>query len=122
MPTLTVPNKTFNASPDVLGPVNIPQKALDEDGIVVQLTSNNWSANPGRPLRVTIEQSFDNGATWRAWSDDTFTTGAFARDGVTLPSILLSSRDANGTFAPRQARVTIAAPSGNVNAGAVITY
>lgn len=121
MATINVGNRNFTATPQVFGPASIPQKAMDEDGIVIQLTSADWTANPGRPLRLTIEHSFDDGASWRLWSDDTFTTNSFARDG-SLPKLSLRTGDANGIFQPRQARVTISAPGGTVNAGAVITF
>lgn len=122
MATFTVTNRNFNANAQVFGPVSIGQKSALTDAIKIQLTSNDWSANPGRHLRVTIEQSFDGGANWRDWSDDTFTTGTFARDGVTLPSIILRTDDGTGQSPARQSRVTVSAPDGVVNAGAVITF
>jgi hypothetical protein len=122
MATTTVPNRNFNATPQTFGPMNLPQKALDEDGINIQLTSNNWNANPGRHLRVFVEDSLDSGTTWRTWNDTTFTTGLFSAKSGALPSMMLRTDDGSGVSLPRQARVTVSAPNGTVNAGAVITF
>jgi hypothetical protein len=121
VPTTTVTNRNFTSTPQVFGPVTIPQKAMDEDGIKIQLTSNDWSANPGRTLSVNIEQSFDSGASWRDWASNVFTTDTFGRDGA-LPSITLKTDDGHGVFTARHARVTVSAPTGTVNAGAFITF
>ena len=123
MPTLTVANRNFNASPQVFGPVSVPQKAASADFIFLQLTSNNWAANPGRRLVVLGEQSLDGGATWKTWFNPPWVTGVFsAHDPTALPSILLKTNDGGDVALARQVRVTISAPDGVVNAGAVITY
>lgn len=114
MATLNVPNRNFNATPQTFGPVT-----LVTSGVTIQLTSTNWTG--GLPLRVFFEKSLDNGSTWQDWSDDTFLTGAVSRSGA-LPSITLLPRDSAGAPVALQARVTVSAPNGTVNAGAVITF
>lgn len=120
MPTFTIGNRNFS-SEQMLGPFTVPQKLANEDFVSIQLTSGNWNSQAGRRLIVTIEQSFDDGANWQAFSSDTFTKGAVAKDG-SLPSIILAFDDGLGRAPGRQFRVRISAPDGTVNAGFVATF
>jgi hypothetical protein len=122
MPTFTVQNQNFNAQVRQFGPFNVPKKATAAGAIAVQITSSDWSANPGRRLHILLEQS-DDGVDFRTWSEDFFETGQFsAKNPTALPSYSIRVDDGTGNSPPKTARVFVDAPDGVVNAGAVITF